>query len=449
MGTGFKVGGSSVFKSTLTVQANPSATITAASTGATYTAVADGYGIATFTIKKKGTYTLTTSNTASYDAEGNTPTVAVLRSNSSYEGQLVKINIPASLSVGKYGSNILTAYFARPASAWSGVNLRYNTGSAPASRTSGYDVATGAGNSIALNSSSTVNGYNHSGLSAGVTYYYSIFSYLTINGEEYWATTYRSGSAAASNYVGQSAVINATGTWYVPEGWRSVRAFLVGGGGGGGYGGSNNGGGGGGYTNTSGAIAVTPGEGITVLVGAGGAGGTEATPLGGGGGMTWFGSSVYASGGYGSQNTFISGSGYTSGGSGGSGGGGRAMTESGSSLQRGGGAGGSNGGNGANVQYASSRYYFGGNGQGYTTGAWGNASNTIYAGGGGGGGHVNYAGGAGGLGGGGTGGGSYSAGGNGTANTGGGGGGGWHGSGATYYNGGAGGSGIILVECAA
>lgn len=442
------------FKAYLTVQANPSATVTAASDRATYSGVANGTtGLVTLEIKKKGVYTLTTNNTAGSGADGNTSTVNVAKTGGGYNGQMVKINVPASLAVGNYSSNALTAYWARPTSNWSGVNLRRNTGSAPNNRNTGTSVYSGVGNAgIALNASSTVNGYTNTGLSASTTYYYSIFSYLNINGATYWATTYRTGSATAANYVGLITTITGTRNWSIPTGWRQIQLFGVGGGGGGAGGfTSARGGGGGGYTKTSSAISVTPGTSYPIHIGAGGRGGladgtagSSATHGGGTGESTTFGSLFSVGGGYGGwYNKTPNGSSGQSGGSGGSGGGAQGRWQSDSSLISNGAAGGSNGLNGGSVQsYRDGRMWDGGYGQGSTTRAWGSSSGTLYAGGGGGGGW-NMSGGAGGSGGGGNGG-STSTGYNGTANTGGGGGGGG-GSNA----GGSGGSGILLIKCVA
>ena len=439
------------FKATLTVQANPSATITATSSRAVYTGTANATtGLVSFEIKKKASYTITTNNTGANDAENNVTTVNVDRSGQTYTAQIIKINVPSSLSVGNYSSNALTAYFTRPSSNWTGVNLRRNTGSAPTNRTAGTSVYTGNGNTgIVLNNSSTVTGYTNTGLTANTTYYYSIFSYLTINGTNYWTTTYKSASGTAANYVGTVSTISSTQSWSVPTGWRTIQIFAVGGGGGGGYGGNYGGGGGGGYAGTSGNINVTPGASYTATIGSGGSAGTSSSNAGGTGGTTSLGSLFSKGGGQGAQfyqaneRGYV---GYHSGGDGGSGGGAKPCTSEGS-YQDGGANGGSNGDHGGNSQYNNTpRYYIGGTGQGPTTKAWGNG--TLYAGGGGGGGHTaSHGPGSGGSGGGGTGAYSGAAGSNGSANTGGGGGGGW--CGTTKTNGGKGGSGIMLIKCVA
>lgn len=445
------------FKAYLTIQANPSATITATGDRATYSGVADnGTGLLTLEIKKKGVYTLTTSNNANSNAEGNSTTINVDKTGGRYTVQIVKINVPDSLTVANYSSNALTAYWAKPTTNWSGVNLRRKTGSAPTDRNAGDSVYSGVGNmGIVVNASTNVNGYTNTGLAASTTYYYSIFSYLNINNITYWSTTYRTGAATAQNYVGLITTITSTRNWSAPAGWRSIQIFGVGGGGGGAGGKTNAmGGGGGGRTATSGAINIIPGKTYAVEVGLGGAGGlynnTAADdPSHGGktGGATKFsvdGTNVfYVGGGDGGWYYRTSAEGY-SGGWGGSGGGAQGYYSEGSSLNTGGARGGSNGENGGNVQGSRDGHmWWGGKGQGSTTRAWGSSSGTLYAGGGGGGGRGGYSGGSGGAGGGANGG-TSSAGYNGTANTGGGGGGG-----GGLFNGGSGGSGIMLIKCIA
>lgn len=438
MGVGFKVGGSAVFKSFVTVQANPSAVVTLTLGSLVYNAQADSNGVASFTVKKKGTYTVTSNNTASYQAENNTSTINVNKSNRSFTGQMVKLNIPAALSSGNYSSNVLSLYWTRPSSNWTGCDLRWHGTTYPTTRTAGTSLAKGAGGNLVLTSASTVNGYNHTGLTANSTYYYSIFSYITINGTDYWATAYRSTSGKAINYVGTVVTITSTRTWAVPTGWRTAKVFVVGGGGGGAIG--SGGGGAGGKTATSGNFNVTPGGTYVATIGGGG------SANGGSGGTTSFGSVVSAAGGAGGNGLH--------GGSGGSGGGASGIYK-GNSYDCDGSAGASDGGNASSNGYVSGNswhYYNGGTGQGTTTKAWGSSSGTLYSGGGGGGSrNRNYNGGSGGSGGGGAGSSSYTvAGTNGTANTGGGGGGGaYDSSSEAKSNGGSGGSGIILVQCVA
>lgn len=440
------------FKAYLTIQANPSATITATGDRATYSGVADnGTGLLMLEIKKKGVYTLTTSNNANSNAEGNNSTINIDKTGGRYNAQLVKINVPDSLGVANYSSNALTAYWTRPTTNWSGVNLRRNTGSAPSNREAGSSVYSGVGNAgIALNASSTVNGYTNTGLTASTTYYYSIFSYLNINNLTYWSTTYRTGAATATDYVGLSTTITGTQSWSIPTGWRSIQIFGVGGGGGGAGGAVNaRGGGGGGYTRTSGAISVTPGTSYAIEIGSGGSGGTSGA--GTDGKPTKFGSLFTAPGGQGGRQTTGTTVDTQSGGNGGSGGGAQGVY-TGGSLDAPGTNGASDGGNAAsNTYYRQQGRYLGGTGQGSTTRAWGSSSGTLYAGGGGGGGRQTEGGGSGGAGGGGRGSSSYTASGTaGTNNTGGGGGGGaWSNSAGRASAGGNGGSGIMIIKCVA
>lgn len=446
------------FKAYLTVQANPSATVTASSDRATYSGTADATtGLVTLEIKKKGVYSLATTNNANSNAEDNTATVNIDKTGGRYNGQMVKINVPDSLTVANYSSNALTAYWGKPSTNWSGVNLRRNTSSAPTNRNAGTSIYSGVGNAdIVVNSSTKVNGYTNTSLTADTTYYFSIFSYLNINGITYYSTTYRTGNATAANYVNKVVELKSTQTWNVPTGWRSIQIFGVGGGGGG-AGGANSarGGGGGGYTKTSSSISVTPGKGYSVEIGNGGRGGladgtvyTSGTHAGASGNKTRLldGSTVLfeVSGGSGGKHGLTpNGSSGKSGGDGGSGGGAQGRYQSDSSLISNGAAGGSNGTDGGSRQaYRDGRMWDGGTGQGSTTRAWGSSSGTLFAGGGGGGGW-NMSGGAGGDGGGGSGG-TGRTGYNGTANTGGGGGGG-----GDSYAGGSGGSGIMLIKCVA
>lgn len=208
--------------------------------------------------------------------------------------------------------------------------------------------------------------------------------------------------------------------------------FVVGGGGYGGHGGhglddgepARAGGGGGGYTNTLKNVPLAAETVLAVMIGA--AHGTSSV-----------GELVSAKGGV-TGGT----SGENNGGDGGSGGGAVSARRGDiddyyASLPVS--AGGSDGSNGENNSYTGG---IGGYGQGTTTRAFGEADNTLYAGGGGGGADYHARGGDGGAGGGGKGGNFRTAG---TANTGGGGGGGsWNGG--DYCSGGAGGSGIAIIR---
>lgn len=453
------------FDATVRVQANPSAVVTLTNynnNSIYYQATANSStGIAVVSVKRAGSYTVSSNNAGGFTADGNTNSVTVDTNGSSQSIQFVKLNVPASLAVANYSSNALTAYWTRPSTLWTGVNLRRNTGSAPASRSAGTSVYTGAGNAnIAITSSSSVNGYTNTGLAAGTRYYYSIFSYITINGTNYWATTYRTANGTAANYVGTTVTITSTNNaWAVPTGWRQMQACIVGGGGAGGSGdgdeGWSAGGGGGGYVTNTSAFNVTPGQSFRVVIGSGGTPPTATRGTGGTGGSSSFGSYT-AEGGIGGTYTSAANiSGRYGGGNGGCGGG---AGDTPTGYRTGdAGSGGTNGGDGgSNVLLNSYSRCVGGKGQGTTTKAFGNG--TAYAGGGGGGCHnISLSKGAGGAYGGGNGAQTANPSSSsteataGTANSGGGGGGGRRGpnSSSTKGNGASGGSGVVLVKCVA
>ena len=241
----------------------------------------------------------------------------------------------------------------------------------------------------------------------------------------------------------QQVIFTSSQTFTIDSKWKSMDIFIVNGGNGGDYGTStsaNNGtrggnGGGAGYTLTSKDIDVSITKDISVSIGNGGRrgeySGYDATV-----GSTT--SITIGSNRYSPQNQS------TTRQNGGSGAG--VGDTAASAIQPG--NGGSNGGNGTNVRGGSR---VGGTGQGTTTRAFEESSETLYAGAGGAGyimtlnGTVNN-GGVGGPGGGGNGGYNGS---NGSDNSGGGGGagGGVAGAGSTEYNrGGAGGSGIAIIR---
>lgn len=262
-------------------------------------------------------------------------------------------------------------------------------------------------------------------------------------------------SKARLGYMGTipagEVVFTTSQMWAVPDGVSIVDVFLVGGGASGnalsrtstneynsgGIGGSS------GFTVTYQKVTVTPNSKISVVVGAGGAA-SAYNVYGKAGGVSLFGSyTANGCAGGAPLNTVESAwpTSWTGQGmhKGGAGGGAYGYTVSSSNLWRAS-DGGVDGGNGnGDTRWA-------GVGQGSTTRAFGESSNTLYAGGGGGG-ASHSLGGIGGLGGGGNGGTSTVVATSGTPNTGGGGGGGRGLIGNTDYSG-AGGSGIVIVRWA-
>lgn len=316
-----------------------------------------------------------------------------------------------SFSVAAYSASQILATWKNPANGpFSGVAICAKTGGYPVNINDGR-VYTGIGNNSAANgiSSAVI-----SGLTAGITYYFRIWAYVTCGaGDLYSGYMQATGAPTAHG----RAAYTSSGTFTVPAGVRSVNIHCTGGGGGG-EGGSwryriGGRGGGGGHTSYKNGISVTPGTKITVTVGAGGAGGYH---VGSDSSAVVNGTTYKA---YGGNKKTDGSTNYSCGGSGGGQYGDKSKAA---------GVGGNNGGDGENNS---------GSGQGTTTKEFG--SGTLYAGGGGGGGYTNSA--AGGSGGGGAGS-SNTIGSNGSAGTGGGGGGGAA-SGSSL--GGTGGSGNVII----
>lgn len=356
-----------------------------------------------------------------------------------------------SFSAAVYSSTAVTFTWKNPLRGpFSGVIIVGKAGSYPTGITDGTRYYKGYGNNPAANgvSSMVVDGF-----SGGVTYYFRAFSYALRNGVE-WISgkTY---TATASTTKGQRT-FTSSGMFTVPAGVRLIDVFCVGGGASGTNGTSGasdtcaGGGGGSGRTATVKAVSVTPGQQFAVNIGAGGA--NDTTWSGNGGGATSFGELCVAVGGGGRPSV----SGGTTGGSGGgSSGGGSAYSSNRRGIGGAGGSNGSSGGVGASAITA-------GAGQGTTTRAFGEAAETLYAGGGAGGSYSSgstYSAAGGGAGGGGRGGyrvsssssSDISPGQPGTPGTGGGGGGGTNYSSASSAyawcrQGGAGGSGICIVH---
>lgn len=341
---------------------------------------------------------------------------------------------------------------------YSGVMIRYNTGSYPANVNDGVQGYLGGGTYC-----------NITGLKGSTTYYFSIFSYSIINGARSYSPTILRSAITTPTAQG-SQTFTSSGTFTVPSGVTSVDIFVVAGGGKGGAGndyGNNGiagGGAGSGYTTTTYKYPVSQGQLLSVVVGAGS---TEYSYYARGGMSNWdreeyggtssvsYAGTIIASATGGKSSAYSARSGFQyEATSGGSGGGGQACNSR-TKEHNYGGNGGADGSNGAYNGWGTV-----GIGQGTTTRAFGEANNTLYAGaGGGGGGHHSQGAsgspGTGGAGGGGTGGwpsaiaGSYA--GTGSAGVfgtgGGGGGGGSHWTNRDYIGeGGNGGSGIVIIR---
>lgn len=331
-------------------------------------------------------------------------------------------NLPTNVKF-VVGNGKATITHTNPTRAYAGTYFVYKQGNTPQNINDGTKVDFGT------KTSNTLTGLSN-------TQYYG--RYFPYNSKKQIQTQYNSygfkpEAFSMPKYTGQytisgnttkgSITMRTSGTLTLSEGIYDI--FLVGGGGAGCF--QTGKGGGSGYTTNELKKSLQSGN-YSVTIGAGGVGKGNS----GGGGNTVFGSGLFTAKG--------GGGGYFSG-AGGSGGGAGNKTGKG-------GNGGSNGANGAN-----SGSYIGGTGQGSTTRAFKESSNTIYAGGGGGGNGLdnnpedNSARGLGGKGGGGIGyirysSTRYSRATNGTINTGGGGGGEFGGSGY----GADGGSGITIIR---
>ena len=173
-----------------------------------------------------------------------------------------------SFSVAAYSTSQILATWKNPANGpFSGVAICAKTGGYPANINDGR-VYTGIGNNSAANgiSSAVI-----SGLTAGITYYFRIWAYVTCGaGDLYSGYMQDTGAPTAHG----RAAYTSSGTFTVPAGVRSVNIHCTGAGSKGGNGSSRDhyagGGGGGGYAAWKTGVAVKPGDQIVVAVGAGG-----------------------------------------------------------------------------------------------------------------------------------------------------------------------------------
>lgn len=356
----------------------------------------------------------------------------------------MEVSSVPSFSVAPYSTSQLVFTWKNPAQAsgrpFSGVIIRWKTGSYPTSPTDGSGYM-GSGSSSAAGATSSV---TLGGFTAGTTYYFRIWAYCicsagnyTVNSTKVLVSSSYQQATAAPTAHGRK-VFTSSGTFTVPTAVRSINIHCTGGGGGGGNSLMSNvagGGGAGGKTSYRNNISVTPGDSIYITVGAGAplsGSGTTSPKYGGTSSAVLNDTTLVSAAGGGSA--YAPRSSYNAspyGGDGGSGGGsGWGDSESGLT----GGNGGSNGGPGSGNA--------GGTGQGSNTYEFGDSSKTLYAGGGGGGqGGSGTSGYAGGPGGGGNGGTTKYKGANGSAGTGGGGG----ADGANGRGGCSGGSGNVII----
>lgn len=438
------------FKQTVTINANPGVTVTLTNTsGSTvkYTAVANSNGVATVTVKRKGSFavssTAITSKTVLSALPASSGTIACNTKGGKASVNYVRVSDISSITVGMFSSSGLTVYLywsQASSTYWTGVRAVYAAGSTPGNMNSGTVLGDGNGISRTIKKGTTVASFVSGALTANTNYGFRAASYVTINGTKYYGTA-RTATYLVSNKGVSNSAKGSSGSMTVPDGCWSMSYCLIGGGGGGGAssGKYNGGGGGGGGYVTKGSASVQPGDTISWSIGSGG--GQAA-----GGGTTTLnrnGSKVASAAG-GKCGTTASGKNIPqSGGNGGAGGGcGSFRTSNNSSTwyTGGPGAGGSNGGSGKSA-YDGSYGTTGGSGQGADAVTY---NGVAYGGGGGGGGGYwsgsNY-GGAGGTTGGGKGGWYQANGSNGTGGTGGGGGGA-----GGYASAGSGGSGLVILS---
>ena len=274
-----------------------------------------------------------------------------------------------SFNAAQYSNLTLIASWAKPSKGpWSGLRVMCKQGGYPANANDGTLFYEGSGTSATKS------------LASG-TWYFRAWNYLTTSTGRMYGN-YADQSVTNTQVRGQQA-FTSSGVFTIPAYVYNVQIFVVGGGGSGGDWSTgypfDAGGGGGGYTNT-GAFNVTPGQQLSITIGAGGSLAN--------GGTTSVSGLISASGGY-AGYVYAD---HNGGGNGGSGGGGGSNK-----------SGGSDGNDGVGT----SKNYVGGIGQHTTTRAFGESSNTLYAGGGGSGYAPNYSasqvGGPGGAGGGGNG----------------------------------------------
>ena len=340
-----------------------------------------------------GTYGNDATATAPYLAKGYT----AYGKTGKITGTMTVSSV-VSFSAAAYSTSQVLCTWKNPAKGpYSGVIIRYKTGSYPTgvSDGSGYQ---GIGSNSNLNAASS---FTIGGLAAGTTYYFRIWMYCNTSLGTIYSNNYLQ-TACMPTAHGRKAFTSST-NFTIPSGVRLVNVHCTGGGA---AGGSNTysavvgaGGGAGGYTSYKNSISVSPGEILNITVGNGGtpsmtkntaslAGGTSSVHKNGlllvsasGGGACSYEKSTKSSNSSTCQTK-------SNGGSGG-GAGGYRSSAGGTGLYNyyasgNGGTDGANGfGCGYNSHTGSSGTAFLGTGQGRTTKEFG--TGTLYSGGGGGG----------------------------------------------------------------
>lgn len=281
------------FEATVSVIANPGATVTLGNGKYNFYCTCNSNGQGTMTVTRRGMYKVGTSVVAAYDADGNTAEININQNGLVFSVQKIMINLGTNkLEVSnEYKSNSLLPYWGststKPSSNFSEYWLVYRSDRMPVSRLDGTIVYKGAGTQYQINTSKSAYGYLHSNISSGSIGYYGLFGVLTINGNNYY-TAIITASGTAKTFSSADRTFTSSGTMTVPAGMHKLSLCVVGGGGGGGHNGhysfagnSSNrnisvgaGGGEGGAMVTS-SLDVIPGQSISVVIGGGGAGGSS------------------------------------------------------------------------------------------------------------------------------------------------------------------------------